>query len=408
MSAMNKWFPERAFGDHKESRLSTPLKTQQKAIAYLCSILKDTYGARMLIGEASSGKSTIVRGFLSVLRSDIVVAEVDAADLSAEEFLTRILDQFGYSTDLQSADDLLRMVSVFAVQQTRSIQPPLIIVENLDKMQPGALRALNVLANVSYQGKFALRIVVTGNSSAQRLLGTRGLAALSERVESVYEVEPVTAQEAMLLLHGRLKACQVNEPDSILPMSVCDRIHELAQGNPRRLSEIAMGTLQQSVSMPASVADVGRYQKAVTARRPEPKLIVSLDGEVVETYTFKDRKVTIGRSSLADIVIHNEFASRFHVLLLAYSDALVLSDLNSANGTLVNSVKVSSTILRSDDIISIANHRIKVVDAPGSASDRITPEMAADTSTMKTLDDMREQRNDLRSVPPSAMDSELN
>ena len=176
MSAINKWFPERAFGENADSRLIIPLQSQQKAIAYLCSLMKDPYGARMLIGEASSGKSTIVRGFLSVLRSDIVVAEVDGTDQNAEEFLVAILDQFGYNTDLKAADELLRMVSVFAVQQTRTLQPPLVVVENLEKMQPAALRALCVLANVTYQGKYAVRLVVTGTSTAQALLGSKGMA----------------------------------------------------------------------------------------------------------------------------------------------------------------------------------------------------------------------------------------
>ncbi len=406
MPAMNQWFPERAFGDHPETRLSIPLQTQQKAIAHLCSIMKDPMGARCLIGELSSGKSTIVRGFLSVLRSDIVVAEVDGTDLTAEEFLASMLDQFGYSVDIQSANDLLRMVSLFAVQQTRTLQPPLVVVENLDKMQPGALRALCVLANVMYQGKYAVRIVVTGDSKAERLLKSKRMAALSQRIETVYEVEPVTSQEAMLLLHGRLQACQVTEPDSILPMSVCDRIHELSQGNPGRLNGVAIGTLQQAVSLPASVDDVDRYEQAVAERRPEPRLIISLDGEVLETFKFTERKVTIGRSNLADIVIHNEFASRFHALLIAYSDALVLVDLNSANGTFVNSTKVSSTILHSDDIISLANHRIKVVDAPGPGADRIGRDMATETSTMKTLDDAREERKARLTITPPAEGSE--
>lgn len=406
MSAINKWFPERAFGENADSRLVIPLQSQQKAIAYLCSLMKDPYGARMLTGEASSGKSTIVRGFLSVLRSDIVVAEVDGTSLSAEDFLLALLDQFGYNVDLQSAEDLLRMVSVFAVQQTRTLQPPLVVVENLERMQPAALRALCVLANVTYQGKYAVRIVVTGTSTAKALLGSKGMATLSQRIESVYEIEPLTAQDSMLFLHGRLKACQVTEPDSVFPINVCDRIHDLARGNPFRLNEIARGTLQQTVSVPVSVADVNRYQEAIESKRPEPELIVSLDGEVLETFRFKERKVTIGRSSLADIVIHNEFASRFHALLLAYSDALVLVDLNSANGTLVNSAKVSSTILRSNDIISIANHRIKVVDAPGPAAERLTPEMAADTSKMKTLDDMREQQQARLTITPPAKGSE--
>ena len=92
------------------------------------------------------------------------------------------------------------------------------------------------------------------------------------------------------------------------------------------------------------------------------------------------------------IVIYNEYSSKFHALILSSADALILVDLNSSNGTFVNSVKVSSTILRSDDIISLANHRIKVVDAPESDGDRISDVTATDTATMKTLANMREER----------------
>lgn len=402
MSAIDHWFPERAFGEDAEARLVIPLQSQQKAIAYLCSVMKDPYGVRMLIGKPSSGKSAIIRGFISVLRSDIVIAEVDGSNLSAEEFLVSVLSQFGHNVELQSANDLLRLVSVFAVRQTRALQPPLVVVDNLEKMQPAALRALCVLANVTCRGKYAVRIVLTGTTTAQRLLGAKGMSALSRRIESVYEVEPLTVQDSMLFLHDRLQACQVTEPDSVFPLNVCNRIHELAHGNPLRLSEIARGTLQQTVSLPVSVADIDRYLQAAKRKRPAPRLIVSLNGEVIETFRIKERKVTIGRSNLADIVIHSDYASRFHALLLAYSDALVLVDLNSANSTLVNSARVSSAILQSDDIISIANHRIKVIDAPKPAADRIAPEAAADTSTMKSLDDMREQRRPRLTITPPA------
>jgi pSer/pThr/pTyr-binding forkhead associated (FHA) protein len=78
--------------------------------------------------------------------------------------------------------------------------------------------------------------------------------------------------------------------------------------------------------------------------------------------------------------------------MLSYADALILVDLNSANGTFVNSVRVNSTILRSDDIISLANHRIKVVDAPEAGDKRISEATSTDTATMRTLSDMREER----------------
>lgn len=392
MPINTKWFPEQAFGKQAEAQTTVPLQTQQNAITYLCSILKDPLGARILFGGPTSGKSTIVRQFLSVLRSDIVVARVDGSGLTAEQLLDSLLAQFGYHVDLESADDLFRMISMFAVQQTRAFQPPIVVVENVEKMRPAALRALSLLANLTFQDNYAVRIILTGRSQAQKLLASKGMAAMSKRLDFGYEVEPLTSQELMLFLHGRLRSCQVTQPDEVLPMNVCDRIHELSGGNPGRSNEIAKGTLEQALSLPASVSDVKKYERARKAAHSKPKLIVSLDGEVIEEYVFDDKKVTIGRSSLADIVIHNDYASKFHVLMLSYADALILVDLNSANGTFVNSVRVNSTILRSDDIISMANHRIKVVDAPEADDQRMSEAGSADTAKMKTLSDMREAR----------------
>jgi type II secretory pathway predicted ATPase ExeA len=393
MPIKTQWFPERAFEKQAEAQTAIPLQTQQNAITYLCSILKDPLGARILLGATSSGKSTIAGQFLSVLRRDIVFARVDGSGLTAEDLLDALLGQFGYHVDLESADDLFRMISVFAVQQTRAFQPPMIVVENIENMQPAALRALNLLADLTFQEKYAVRIVLTGRSRAQRLLASKGMAAISKRLNSKYEVEPLTSQESMLFLHGRLRSYQVPQPDEILPMNVCDRIHELSGGNPGQSNEIARGTLEQALSLPASVSDVNAYQLARKAAHSKPKLIVSLDGEVIEEHVFEDKKVTIGRSSLADLVIHSDYASKFHVLMLLHADALILVDLNSANGTFVNSVRVNSTILRSDDIISLANHRIKVVDAPDADDKRMRNATLTDTARMKTLSDLREERS---------------
>jgi pSer/pThr/pTyr-binding forkhead associated (FHA) protein len=77
---------------------------------------------------------------------------------------------------------------------------------------------------------------------------------------------------------------------------------------------------------------------------------------------------------------------------LLYSDALVLLDLNSANGTTVNSVKVRKTILRDNDVISLGRHRIKVENAPPISADMEALLKAPDTIKMKNLVDLRRQR----------------
>ncbi|MDJ0917292.1 MAG: FHA domain-containing protein [Woeseiaceae bacterium] len=405
MPEITTWFPERAFGKQSEPQTVVPLQTQQSAVSYLLSILKDPYGVRALIGPRLSGKTTVIDRFRSVLRRDIAVALIDGSGQTTEQLLTSILEQFGYQAELESADGLLKMVNVFALQQTRAVQPPVIIVENIERMRPAALRTLCLLAGITFQGQYALRIVITGTVESRKFLDLGSMKALADRLESVYELEPLTPHESMLYLHGRLQACDVNQPDSILPIDVCDRMHELSRGNPGRLCEIARGTLQQAVSFPATLVDIEKSHRVAQKRRLRPKLIVSQNGAVVAEYELKERKMTIGRSSLADIQIHDERVSKFHALLMLYSDALVIADLNSANGTSVNSRAVSSTLLKSDDILSISSYRLKVVNAPEGAEEEFGADQG-DTSRMKTLDDLRQRKEDttLRVVRDSRFD----
>jgi pSer/pThr/pTyr-binding forkhead associated (FHA) protein len=131
-------------------------------------------------------------------------------------------------------------------------------------------------------------------------------------------------------------------------------------------------------------------REAVT--RLPPKLVITKDGKNLAEYVFKEKKVLIGRSDFADIIVEDDFVSKIHAVMLLYSDALILLDFNSANGTTVNSVKVSKTLLKDDDIISLGNHRLKVENAPVIGAEMHELLKSPDTVKMKNLVDMRRQR----------------
>jgi len=391
---LDNWILDQAFGASAEAPVIIRLQTQQDALSYLRSIVTDAAGVRVLCGPATAGKSTIVRCFAEDLPSDVATAMVDAAGSTGHGLLYRILSQFGYRVELPSTDDLLRMLNVFAVQQTRAVQPPIIIIENFEKIQLGALRALSVLATLRFQGQYAARIVLTGGARVLSLLKSKSLTPLSERVGSIFEVEPLSAMESMLLLHGRLTECGIRQADEILPISVCDCLHEMSGGLPGLLIRNAKAVIERAGPGPVREEDVRRHQVESQNRPAMPRLIVTTNGKTIEEFEFKERKVTLGRSNICDVVIYNEFASKFHALLILYADALILVDLNSSNGTFVNSVRVSSTILRSHDIISLADYRIKVLDAPEPGSDQASMAAASDTSKMKTLDEVRREKKE--------------
>jgi len=81
-----------------------------------------------------------------------------------------------------------------------------------------------------------------------------------------------------------------------------------------------------------------------------------------------------------------------HAMLQIYSNAIVLLDLNSTNGTTVNSRVVDKTILRTNDIISLGRYRLKIENAPAINAEMDEQIKASDTLVMENLVDVRRAR----------------
>ena len=63
---------------------------------------------------------------------------------------------------------------------------------------------------------------------------------------------------------------------------------------------------------------------------------------------------TVGRTARADFILDAALVSRIHCRLTAdKSDQLVIEDLNSTNGTLVNGARVSRHVLKPGDVVTI-------------------------------------------------------
>lgn len=390
-------FGEQAFGEQAESLVTVKYESQQHALDFLWSVLGDGTKVGLIEGPAGAGKSTVLRQFVSELPRDAAVAIVDGTRIKPRGLLSEILARYGYVPDLQSTDELLRMIAMFAGQQTRSYQAPILLVDNADQMSPSALQTVSKLAAITEQGKPAMRIILT----SRRHIGafTGGKMGSAERAFDVLRLAPMSINDALVYLHARIEACGIGTPDSVFPGDVCDKLHALSRGLPGKLNAVALAAIQAADSLPVSMSQFEGPQDKRQARTP-PRIVVSMHGQAVEDFVFNDKKVLIGRSDFADIVIEDEFCSKFHVLLLLYSDGLVLLDLNSVNGTTVNSVKVKSTLLLENDIISLGHHRLKVMNAPVADDGAAGRATIADTKRMKNLDELRQKRAaQLRAVP---------
>jgi hypothetical protein len=97
---------------------------------------------------------------------------------------------------------------------------------------------------------------------------------------------------------------------------------------------------------PASVAPAGPATET---------LVLKVNGQ---ERVFPQGKAVVGRSRDVDLQIDNADVSRRHAVIYWSEGSIVVKDLGSTNGTMVNGYPVDSTVVRPSDVIRIGNATI--------------------------------------------------
>jgi pSer/pThr/pTyr-binding forkhead associated (FHA) protein len=82
-----------------------------------------------------------------------------------------------------------------------------------------------------------------------------------------------------------------------------------------------------------------------------PKLIITTESQGKVAYEFNEDLITIGRAPDCMIMIDDPSVSGHHAQLEVTGETFRLKDLESTNGTRVNGIPITETVLRFDDRI---------------------------------------------------------
>jgi len=92
------------------------------------------------------------------------------------------------------------------------------------------------------------------------------------------------------------------------------------------------------------------------------KIILSMDGVVLQEYPLSKERMTIGRKAHNDIVIDNLAVSGEHAAIVTIQNDSFLEDLDSTNGVMVNGATTKKHFLQNSDVIEIGKYKIKYLN----------------------------------------------
>jgi type II secretory pathway predicted ATPase ExeA len=215
-----------------------------EALAHLEYALTGRKGITVLIGEAGTGKTTLLRAALSRARGDEVKhAHISNPTLTRDEFFQLLAADLGLSTaaGLSKAQFLIELNAMVRQQQAAGAVTVLIIDE-AQSMSFELLEEIRLLANTESETEKLLQVILVGQPELGWRLNAPELRQLKQRIALRCALAPLGLRETAAYIAGRLRIAG-GEAARIFTREAVSLIHERSHGIPRSISVICDNAL---------------------------------------------------------------------------------------------------------------------------------------------------------------------
>ena len=212
------------------------------ALTYLEYGLMDGIGFVLLTGEIGAGKTTLIRKLLSQLPEDIEVAVVFNTNVSAEQLVELILQEFELKARGRRKAAHLDILNQFLINKYGEGQRVVLIVDEAQNLSQEALEEIRMLSNLQTDQEPLLQILLVGQPSLRMKMQNPSLAQLSQRVAVSYHLKSLDLQETKEYIFYRLRKAG-GEKSQIFQAKAIESIFRYSQGIPRAINTICDAAL---------------------------------------------------------------------------------------------------------------------------------------------------------------------
>jgi general secretion pathway protein A len=235
---------ERPFDLTPNPRFLLLTRKHREAISNLQYGLESGRGLTLLVGEAGTGKTTVVRAVLEKFEGDGArVAYLNNPTLTRAEFYEFLAGAYGLSHDaVRSKVALLRELQERLAEHRRAGVMTALVIDEVQAMPDELLEEVRLLANLETSTEKLLPIVLSGQPELADRLNQQSLRQLKQRVSLRCELGPLDEKETAEYVAGRIRIAGGNSV-LVFTRQAVERIYRHSTGIPRLISVICDNAL---------------------------------------------------------------------------------------------------------------------------------------------------------------------
>jgi type II secretory pathway predicted ATPase ExeA len=204
----------------------------------------------VLIGEAGTGKSTLLRAALaSDLCRHVTCVFIDNPTLTRAEFLETLASRFelGAGADVSKASLLGSLESVIRRRHARH-EITALVIDEAQALPTEILEEIRLLANMETPTEKLLPVVLAGQPELAARLNEPGLRQLKQRIALRCELKPLDLPDTAAYIASRIRTAG-GDPANIFTRQAVTLIHEFSRGLPRTISVMCDNALMSGFAL---------------------------------------------------------------------------------------------------------------------------------------------------------------
>jgi general secretion pathway protein A len=232
---------ERPFDLSPNPRFLCFTPQHREALVHLQYGLAGRAGVTVLVGEAGTGKTTLVRAALQAANDSSTIVHLLNPTLTRAEFYDYLGHGFGFSREASTSK--IQFLRELEAALNKDDGPMLaLVVDEAQSVPYELLEEIRLLTNAEAPNGRSLAVALVGQPELGRRLDEARLWQLKQRVVLRCELTPLSLKDTASYISGRVKTAG-GEATRLFSRDAVVAIHQHSQGIPRVISVICDNAL---------------------------------------------------------------------------------------------------------------------------------------------------------------------
>lgn len=209
-----------------------------KAKAYMAYAFMRAEGFVMVTGQPGTGKTTLIGDLVESLADEnVAVANLVSTQLAADDLLRMVAFTFDLALDSSDKSEILQQLTSYFIKLHKNGGRALLIVDEAQDLNHGAIEELRLLTNMQLDGKPLLQIFLLGQPELRDLIHDPALEQVHQRIIATSQMRALDERETKAYVIHRLNVVGWQN-DPAISNAVYPVIYRFSEGVPRRINLI--------------------------------------------------------------------------------------------------------------------------------------------------------------------------